>query len=69
VGDLRFLSYEPIRERNWRVRFVSTQDGKLHEANLQSHLSEFQNPLTCHSAEEKRVVQYSLNSYETMNAE
>lgn len=63
VGDLRFLDYDSIRERNWRVRFVATRGGSIHEVYLNSRLSEFQNLLTCHATEEKRVVQYFLNAY------
>ncbi|HEX8847101.1 MAG TPA: sucrase ferredoxin [Pyrinomonadaceae bacterium] len=63
LDDLRFLDYEQIRERNWRVRFVSNVDRRTHEVYLKSQLSEFRNLLTCHSTEEKRVVQYSLSEY------
>jgi hypothetical protein len=63
LNDLRFLDYAIIRERNWRARFHSTVDGRIHEVYLQSQLSEFQNLLTCHATEEKRVVQYSLSNY------
>ena len=63
VGDLRFLDYDSIRERNWRVRFVATRGGSIHEVYLNSRLSEFQNLLTCHAREEKRVVQYLLKGY------
>ncbi|MGB9178113.1 MAG: sucrase ferredoxin [Pyrinomonadaceae bacterium] len=63
VGDLRFLDYHSIRERNWRVRFVAPLNGTVHEVYLTSRLSEFQNLLTCQATEEKRVVQYSFNDY------
>jgi hypothetical protein len=67
VSDLKFLSYDAIKPSNWRVRFISTIDAKIHEVYLTGELSEFQNRLTCHSSESRRVVQYSLSEYRALS--
>jgi hypothetical protein len=60
IGDLKFLTYEPSKPNEWRVRFFSEVDAKVHQVSLRSYLSEFENRLTCHSSEPRSVVQYSL---------
>jgi hypothetical protein len=60
IAELEFLTFEPVRPNEWRVRFSSKVDEKVHQVSLRSHLSEFQNRLTCHSTEPRSVVQYSL---------
>ena len=64
IGDLKFLKYEPVKPNEWRVRFFSEVDAKVHQVSLRSHLSEFQNRLTCDSSEPRSVVQYSLIEHE-----
>ncbi|HJP92579.1 MAG TPA: sucrase ferredoxin [Pyrinomonadaceae bacterium] len=64
IGDLKFLTYNPLKPNEWRVRFFSEIDAKVHEVYLKSYLSEFQNRLTCHTGEPRSVVQYSLIDYE-----
>ena len=64
IGDLKFLTYDPLKPNEWRVRFFSEVDAKVHQVSLRSHLSEFQNTLTCHSSEPRSVVQYSLIGHE-----
>jgi hypothetical protein len=63
IDGLRQLDCERLSERRWRARFISTNDGRVHEAEVASRPSDFQTYITCHSDEEKRVVQYLLNSY------
>ena len=65
VGDLKFLTYDPLKPNEWRVRFFSEIDAKVHQVSLKSYLSEFENRLTCHTAEARSVVQYSMIEYET----
>ena len=67
VSDLRFLSYNAIKPNYWKVTFVSTTDAQTHEVYLMGQLSEFQNRLTCHATESKRVVQYSLSEYRALS--
>jgi hypothetical protein len=64
ISDLKFLTYDALKPNEWRVRFFSEVDVKVHQVSLRSHLSEFQNRLTCHSSEPRGVVQYSLIEYE-----
>ena len=66
IGDLKFLTYDPLKPNEWRVRFFSEVDAKVHQVSLRSHLSEFQNRLTCHSSEPQSVVQYSLIEHEIL---
>ena len=66
IGDLKFLTYDPLKPNEWRVRFFSEVDAKVHQVSLRSHLSEFQNRLTCHSNELQSVVQYSLIEHEIL---
>ena len=63
LDDLRYLDYEPVEKRAWRVQFASTVDGRIHEAKIRGVMSEFQSYVTCHSTEEKSVIQYSLDEY------
>lgn len=67
INDIRFLDYVPVTGNHWRVRFLSRQGGQTYEVYLKSQLSEFQNPLTCQTTEEKRVVQYSLSDFRLVN--
>jgi hypothetical protein len=66
IGDLKFLTYDALKPNEWRVRFFSEVDAKVHQVSLRSHLSEFQNRLTCHSNELQSVVQYSLIEHEIL---
>jgi hypothetical protein len=66
IGDLKFLTYDPLKPNEWRVRFFSEVDAKVHQVSLRSHLSDFQNRLTCHSTEPRSVVQYSLIEHEIL---
>lgn len=67
ISDLKFLTYDPLRSNEWRVRFFSEVEEKVHEVSLRSHLSEFQNTLTCHSTEPRSVVQYSLIEHQIVS--
>jgi hypothetical protein len=66
ISDLKFLTYDPLKPNEWRVRFFSEVDAKVHQVSLRSHLSEFENRLTCHSTEPRNVVQYSLIEHEIL---
>lgn len=66
IGDLKFLTYDPLKPNEWRVRFFSEVDAKVHQVSLKSRLSKFQNRLTCHSSEQQSVVQYSLIEHEVL---
>jgi hypothetical protein len=60
IGELKFLKYESVKSNEWRVTFFAESDAKLHQVSLRSHLSDFENRVTCHSTDARRVVQYSL---------
>jgi hypothetical protein len=60
IGELKFLTFEAVKPNEWRVSFFAEVDEKVHQVSLRSYLSQFQNRLTCHSIEPRRVVQYSL---------
>lgn len=60
INDLRYLKHEQRGENTWRVRFTTLHDGGVHEVTVISRVSEFKNYITCHSTEERRVVQYLL---------
>lgn len=66
IGDLKFVNYDPLKPNEWRVTFLSEIDAKVHQVSLRSHLSEFENRLTCSSSEPRRVVQYSLIEHQVL---
>ena len=66
IGDLKFLTYESLKPNEWRVTFSSEVDAKVHQVSLRSHLSEFQNRLTCNSTDPRSVVQYSLIEHQVL---
>lgn len=66
IGDLKFLTFDPVKPNEWRVRFFAKVDAKVHQVSLRSGLSDFQNRLTCHSTEPRSVVQYSLIAHEVL---
>ena len=63
VEDLHFVSSEPVGEEAWLVRFAERAAGREHEARVRRSLSDFQNPITCHSDEPQAVPQFSLEEY------
>lgn len=63
LDDLRYSSYERVNENAWRVRFATPDEATVYEAKVVRVLSEFASYHTCHSTEEKPVVQYSLDDY------
>ena len=63
IGEIRYLDSERVEEEAWRVRFIATGTREIHEAIVIRVMSDFQNYNTCHSTEEKRVVQYQLGDY------
>lgn len=53
---------EKTGEHTWRVSFKAPERGLLYEATVTSRPSEFANFITCHSAEERPVPQFHLDS-------
>ncbi|HEX8558065.1 MAG TPA: sucrase ferredoxin [Pyrinomonadaceae bacterium] len=64
VEALGFISAAPTGADAWRVRFDERGAGRVHEARVCRRLSNFSNPITCHSAEPARVQQFSLEAYD-----
>jgi len=63
LDDLRALRAEKAGERSWLVTFLAPERGLLYQAAVNSRPSDFVNPITCHSAEEKPVPQFHLESF------
>jgi hypothetical protein len=60
LDDLRLAGRERAGALTWRVRFVEAAGGKVYEATVTSRASEFQNFITCHASEERRVTEFVL---------
>ncbi|HZI17995.1 MAG TPA: sucrase ferredoxin [Pyrinomonadaceae bacterium] len=65
LADLRALRSEKTDEQTWRAAFHAPDRGLVYEATVTSHPSEFANPITCHSADERPVPQFHLDSLRT----
>lgn len=63
LDELRHLGCERIEERQWRVRFAARGGERIYEARVRGVRSDFQIHNTCHSTEEKSVIQYQLDDY------
>jgi hypothetical protein len=63
IDELRYLASERVDDLVWCVRFASRDGGSIHEARVSRVMSEFQSYTTCHSTEEKSMVQYRLDGY------
>ena len=63
VEDLRFISAQPEGGDLWRVRFAEHASARVHEALVGRRMSDFSNPINCHSAEPKQVQQFRLEAY------
>ena len=63
LDSLRLIDEEALDQEQWQVRFRSLQEGLVHTVKFQRKMSEFENQLTCHSEEIKRVAQYALLEY------
>ena len=63
VEDLRFLSAEPAGADVWRVWFAERGGPRVHEARVARRMSDFRNPITCHSDEAQPVPQFSLEEH------
>jgi len=63
LDELRHLGCERTAERQWRVRFAARGGERIYEAGVRSVRSDFQLNNTCHSTEEKSVIQYLLDDY------
>jgi hypothetical protein len=62
LDDLRLAGRERAGALTWKVRFAATGGGKVYEATVTSRASEFQNFITCHAAEERRVTEFVLDA-------
>jgi hypothetical protein len=61
LDDLRLAGRERAGALTWRVRFAEPEGGKIYEATVTSRASEFQNFITCHASEERRVTEFVLD--------
>lgn len=61
LDDLRLAGRERAGALTWRVRFAAAAGGKIYEATVTSRASEFQNFITCHASEERRVTEFVLD--------
>ena len=60
VDELRYTSAERLNQTSWRVRFGNANDESAFEADVTTHVSEFQNYITCDAVEEKPVFHFKL---------
>jgi len=67
VEDLRFLSAEPAGADLWRVWFAEREGSRVHEARVARRMSDFRNPITCHSDEAQPVPQFSLEEHRVVS--
>ncbi|OLE51855.1 MAG: hypothetical protein AUG51_21005 [Acidobacteria bacterium 13_1_20CM_3_53_8] len=67
VEGLRYLDNARLGENSWRVRFEAAESGEIHETQVSSHVSEFQNFITCHATERGSVPQFTLDDYRVTN--
>ncbi|HEY6186118.1 MAG TPA: sucrase ferredoxin [Pyrinomonadaceae bacterium] len=67
LDELRQLGCERVHEKTWRARFMTGDGERIHEAMIRSVMSDFQSYTTCHSTQEKNVVQYVLDDYRVSN--
>ena len=63
IDELRYLGYERVDDLAWRIRFGAGDERSIHEASVRRVTSEFQSYTTCHSTEEKGMIQYRLDDY------
>lgn len=68
IDGLRHAGSRRLAQNHWRVRFVAEETQEMHEATVSGSLSVFQNFTTCHSTEEKPVVQFALDDYSVVKA-
>ncbi|MFL6231058.1 MAG: sucrase ferredoxin, partial [Pyrinomonadaceae bacterium] len=54
-----------ISETVWRFRFNAPAEGKIYEAQVSCHQSEFANFITCAATEAKSVRQFALEEFTT----
>lgn len=62
LDALRYRRHERTGDGSWRVVFAGS-GALIHEAHIAARTSEFQNYITCQSAEERPVIQYVLENY------
>jgi hypothetical protein len=63
LAELRHAGGARVGENAWRFRFDAPAEGKIYEAQVSCHLSEFANFITCGSAEAKSVRQFVLEDF------
>jgi hypothetical protein len=64
IDDLRYLNHSRLGQERWQVRFLQAAHGIVHKVTLNRFLSDFQNNVTCHAQEARRVPQFQLDDYE-----
>jgi hypothetical protein len=65
LDELRYRGTVRASENSWCVSFNSPQRDHLYQAQITGRMSEFQNRITCHAAEERSVIQYSLDEFQS----
>ena len=63
INELRGLNSLRLDDNRWRVRFITADQTKLHEAVVVRRTSDFHNYITCADTERKSVVQFFLEDY------
>jgi hypothetical protein len=66
LDALRLAGRERAGALTWRVRFAQSGGGKIYEATVTSRASEFQNFITCHASEERRVTEFVLDGLDVL---
>ncbi|MDT4898966.1 MAG: hypothetical protein QOH25_4043 [Acidobacteriota bacterium] len=69
INDLRRLDHTRLGEDRWQVRFLQASRGSIHRVETSRWMSDFQNHITCHSTEARRVPQFRLDDYEIVKVE
>jgi hypothetical protein len=63
VEDLRYVSSSRLGQNSWRVAFAEAGSPRVHRAHVRRTISDFRNPITCHSPEPSAVPQFRLQDY------
>jgi hypothetical protein len=63
LGELHHAGGARVGENVWRFRFNAPAEGKIYEAQVSCHQSEFANFITCGATEAKSVRQFALEDF------
>ncbi len=63
IYDLSFSSSVETFPGDWRVEFLETRNGRIHEVEFRLRKSSHRHLLTCHAAEPGRVSEYIFLKY------